>query len=98
MGAFRTARDIYLAIKDDASAIIDLREERARLAKEIATTDGGSMEITSATVNGQSYAGRRSMTKSLRLRLLTTVIAMIEAEGNISQRTTPIFPGDHGNP
>lgn len=87
MDIFGTAQSVYRALKDDATAVAALRTERARLALEIATSAKGGTEITSATVNGQSFAGQVSMTKGDRLKLLGTVIAMVDAGGVISRRT-----------
>ena len=94
MGLWHTARDIYLAIKDDDGVIATIRAERSTLAQTIATSDSGGLDFTSATVNGQSYSGSRSITQRQRLSILTNVLAMVDAGGNISSRTTPVFPGN----
>jgi len=96
MGHWHTARDIYLAVKDDSDSVAQIRKEQKRLAGEIATEDNGGLDLTSATVNGQSYAGARSITKVQRLRILSNVLRMVDANAVPSSRTTPLS-ANHGH-
>lgn len=81
-----TARAIYEAIKADSTAVAAVRAEAGTLALEIATGDNAGIEITGATVNGQSYQGQVSMTKQERLKLLRLVIRMLDEGAAISSR------------
>jgi len=91
MDVFGTARNVYKAIKDDAEAVASVRAEYAALALEVATSSKGGLDITSATVNGQSFAGTVSITKSDRLQLLNLVLAQVDAGGCISRRSRVHF-------
>ena len=91
MDIYSTAKSVYKALKDDVTAIAALRSELASLALEVATSSKGGTEITSATVNGQSFAGTVSMTKSDRLQLLNLVISFVDAGGCISRRSRVFF-------
>ena len=73
--------------------IEELQTELAALRIE-GRAGGG---LVSATVNGQSYAGTRSMTKNQRFSMLADVCAMFDANAALSSRTTPVFPGPNSN-
>ncbi len=97
MGSFSTARKIFIATQCDAAAVAKIRAENAALALELATVESAGTDITSATVNGQSYAGTTSLTKLARFSMLSDVCAMYDANAAISSRTTPVFPGPNTN-
>jgi len=88
---FQTAQAIYLALKDDQEAQARIRNELACLAESIAIDPDKSFELTSSTVNGQSFAGSRTMTNVDRLTLLRLVVAMFDNGSVASTRTRPIF-------
>lgn len=80
MGLFATAREIYLVAKDDATLEANVRSEHSSLASLLVTDGETAFELTSSTVNGQSFSGTRSMTKLQRLRMLGAVVKMLDSE------------------
>jgi len=86
MGIASTTLSIAKAIRYDAGAIANLRAEYSRLAQEIAVDGGG--EITSATVNGQSFSKQPTMTKTERLSLLDQVLWRIDNNNFYQSRRT----------
>lgn len=78
MAIFDTARDIYLVAKDDAAFAAVVRSEHASLAQSLVNDSETAFELTSATVNGQTFSGTRSMTKAQRLRMLGQVVRMLD--------------------
>jgi hypothetical protein len=87
-----TARAIYIATKDDAAAVAAIRTEHSELALSIATGDGAS-DVTSATVNGQSFSAQVTMTKTDRVRLLGLIVKMYDEGAAISSRSRARFGG-----
>lgn len=79
MSIQRTAATLYRALKDDAAAVAALRAERATLAQALALNPEYGREITSATVNGQSYGAEVTMTNQRRLDLLDRFIMAVDA-------------------
>lgn len=55
-----------------------IRAERARLALEIATNPQSGLQVTSSTVNGQSFTANASgmMTNAQRLSMLSLICKM----------------------
>jgi len=86
MGSASTSLSIAKAIRYDSAAIANLRAEYSRLAQEIAVDGGG--EITSATVNGQSFSKQPTMTKTERLSLLDQVLWRIDNNNFYTSRRT----------
>ena len=91
MSIQRTAVAIYQALKDNTTAIAAMRSELATLAQNIATNAEYGREITSATVNGQSYGAQVSMTNADRLDLLSRVLKYIDAGVPPSSRSYAQF-------
>jgi len=91
MNLLSTARAAYEAIKDDEKIIADLRAERKSLAKSILTDPTYSTQITSASVNGQSFSKTHTTTNGQRLQMLGLVIRMVDLGYAISSKSTPIF-------
>ena len=91
MGAFAEARDAYLAIKDDPAVIAQIRTEHKSLTVQSLTSDDFGFDLTSATVNGQTYGGARNITKRQRLKMISLLLSMVDANAAVSSRTTPIF-------
>lgn len=69
-----TARRIYRATCNSPSAIAQIRAEYATLALSIATDPDAAFELTSSTVNGQTFSGKRTTTNEERLALLSEVV------------------------
>lgn len=88
MSIFSTARQIYLVAKDDPTLAAKVRAERSSLALSFVDDPGALFELTSSTVNGQSFSGELNMTKKDKLAMLGQVVAMLDAEssGNIDSR------------
>ena len=87
----RLARTIYLTVKDDALAVAAIRAEAASLALSLATSPDAAFELTSSTVNGQTFSGRRTMSNTERLALLRYVINQIDAGRPLNTDTRAIF-------
>jgi hypothetical protein len=82
---------IYSAIYGDAVAQAKIRSEFSTLAVLIATDPNASARITSATVNGQTFASQSAMTNGHRLQLLRWVVACIDRGSPISTTQIPTF-------
>ena len=91
MNILRTARAIYEAVKDDEMIVADIRCEYKRLAGKIATDVDYSAQITSASVNGQSFSKENTITHSQRLLMLGEVVRMFNNGFATSHKTRPIF-------
>ncbi len=91
MSVATTANTVYLAIRDNPEAIAAVRSEFATLALSIAVDPNASNQITSATVNGQSFTARTQMTQSERLNLLRRVIWSLDNGGIISNTQITTF-------
>ena len=91
MNTFRTAQRVYSALKDDDQAYSDFVQERRELARNIALDGAYGFQITSATVNGQSFSGSNTITFNQRLALLDIIVKMFEQGRSIAGRQTPIF-------
>jgi hypothetical protein len=68
------ARTIAKATRSNPAAMNAIRDEFAALGLEIATNADAGREITSATVNGQSFSASTTMSKLDRVQLLDRVI------------------------
>lgn len=84
MAIFDVARQIYLVAKDDATLSAQVRTEYESLASSFVNDGETAFELTSATVNGQSFSGNRTMTKGQRLRMLGLVIKMLSEDAAFS--------------
>jgi hypothetical protein len=85
------ANQIYLAIKDDATAVAAVRAEYASLSLAILTDPSASQTITSGTVNGQTFTATGGMTQAQRRALLRWVVFCLDNETTISQVAKPYF-------
>lgn len=91
MSPTQLANILYSTLKDDATAVASIRAELAALALNIATDASYGTQITSATVNGQSYSGQSVMTNLERLSLLRAFIRAVDAGAPPSTRTFAAF-------
>ena len=93
MSIFVGARQIYMALRDDPSSIDAIRAERVTLALAIATDPNYGREITSATVNGQSFTASTAgaMTNLQRLSLLSTICRMDDIGATVSSTTRAVL-------
>lgn len=80
-----TGNTIYALIKDDAAACASIRKEAGTLALALATDPNAAATITSATINGQSFASKDSMSQIDRLTLLRWVIHCMDIGSTISR-------------
>tara|TARA_R110002012_G_scaffold273344_1_gene459156 strand:- start:285 stop:551 length:267 start_codon:yes stop_codon:yes gene_type:complete len=85
----RTARNIYLALRDNAGAIAQLRNWRTELALACVDPDQ-ALETTSFTLNGQSGAGQLRGTKADLLTIITQVLWQVDNGAALSTRTTGV--------
>lgn len=88
---FKIAQRIYFALKDNTTAENQIRAEYESLALDAATNSNFNFELTSSTVNGQSFSGNNTMTKGDRLEMLGSVVAMFDNGGLASKRVKPYF-------
>ncbi len=86
----RTARNIYLALKDNAGAIAQLRNWRTDLALACVDPDQ-ALETTSFTLNGQSGAGQLRGTKADLLAIISQVLWQVDNEAALSTRVTQVM-------
>ncbi len=82
---------LYDALADDQVEVAALRNEFKSLARSIATDPAYGVAISSATVNGQSYAGAPVMSNLERLGMLRTFLAGVDACARPSTRTSARF-------
>jgi len=71
-----------------------IRTERAALASSIATNSQTAFELTSSTVNGQTFSGTRTMTNMERFRMLGQVVAMLDANKRVGSDGRAYFLND----
>lgn len=88
---FSMAQTIYSTLAMDATAEAEIRAEAKALARSVATDSNTAFELTSSTVNGQTFSGTRTMTNMDRLQLLGLVVRMYDAGGVLSKNTTPLY-------
>ena len=91
MGAFADARDDANEIRDNPALVAKLRAELCTLIEEKHTSDTFGFDLTSATINGQTYGGEVTITKNQRLKDLRLLFKHLDANASISSRTTPYF-------
>jgi hypothetical protein len=70
MSISETALSVAKAMRYNQAMQAQIRAEYGRLAQEIATGSDGASEITSATVNGQSFGKTVTMTKGDKLKMI----------------------------
>jgi len=90
MSAYRTARNIYRAIRNDTVAISKTRAKYAALALSI--TDGnGTMQITDSQVNGQGFTAKHGSTVQENFDVLRLVVQFLDCGGAPPPRTQGRF-------
>ena len=85
------AQTIYATLATNKAAEAEIRAEAISLARSIATDANKSFELTSSTVNGQTFSGTRTMSNMQRLQLLGLIVNMYDAGGVLSKNTTPLY-------
>lgn len=91
MALFDLAREIYLVAKNDATLAAAVQTEYDALAAAFVNDSETAFELTSATVNGQSFSGSRTMTKAQRLRMLGQVVKMLAASASVTSEGQAAF-------
>ena len=86
------SRAVYHAVKDSPAAAATIREEFADLALSIATDPNSTAQVTSSTVNGQTFSTSQTMTNGQRLMLLRYVVAQLDRGRAISSTAVSVFP------
>jgi hypothetical protein len=86
-----TARKIYRATKDSPAAVAQIRAEFSALALSLATNPDAAFELTSSTVNGQTFSGKRTMTNQERLDLLSQVVWSYDNCQQLPRTTRTLF-------
>ena len=85
------AQTIYATLATNKAAEAEIRAEAISLARSIATDANKSFELTSSTVNGQTFSGTRTMSNLDRLQLLGLIVNMYNAGGVLSKNVTPLY-------
>ena len=85
------AQTIYATLATNKAAEAEIRAEAISLARSIAVDSNKSFELTSSTVNGQTFSGTRTMSNMQRLQLLGLIVNMYDAGGVLSKNTTPLY-------
>lgn len=86
-----TARSIYRATRNDAVAVAAIRAEYALLAVSLATDPDSAFELTSSTVNGQTFSGKRTTTNEERLALLSEIVWSYDNGQALPRSTQMLF-------
>jgi hypothetical protein len=86
-----TARLIYRATRNDALAVASIRSEYTALALSLATDPDSAFELTSSTVNGQTFSGKRTTTNGERLAMLSEIIWSYDNGQALPRSTRIIF-------
>lgn len=84
------ANSYYQQFKCDAAAQAVIRAEYATLSLALLTDPDSGFELTSSTVNGQTFSGKRTMTNAERRDLLREVVRCFDNE-QASRRTTKLL-------
>ena len=79
MSVTQLAAILYRSLRSNAVSVAALRTELDALSLAIATNPAYGREITSATIDGQSYGAQVTMTNAQRLALLDKVLTHIDA-------------------
>ena len=79
----------YCIIQSDPAAQAVVREELKTLAASMIT--GEATDITSATVNGQSFAGTKANSEEERFNLLREIVRRLDNGRVYSNRTRVRF-------
>ena len=91
MSVARDARSAYLALCGSLAHLATLRTEAETLALSLLTSPDAAFELTSSTVNGQTFSGRRTMTNGERLQMIRLVIRQFELGRALSLTGKAIF-------
>lgn len=91
MTVSETARKIYRLTKDSPAAVASIRTEAASLALSIATNPDTAFELTSGTVNNQTFSGKRTMTNQDRLDMLSQVLWSYDNCQQLPRTTRSLF-------
>jgi hypothetical protein len=91
MNLVELAKTIAKATRNNAAAMQAIRSEYATIGLEIATNADAGREITSATVNGQSFSASTTMSKIDRAKMLERVIWFYDNGIPSLRRTRAIF-------
>ena len=78
MSIAREARSAYVTLCGSPAHLATLRAEAETLALSLLTNPDAAFELTSSTVNGQTFSGRRTMSNGDRLTMLRLVIKQFE--------------------
>lgn len=92
MNIASTSRSIFNAVKDVPSASAKIRDEYRELALSIATDINASSQVTSSTVNGQTFSTSSSMTNGQRLDLLRLIVYYLDKSQAMSSTSISYFP------
>ena len=87
MSPAQQAQKAYRIFKDNAAKVAEFTAERDSLMSSMMLDPGFGVQITSGTINGQSFAGAATMTNLERLGMLRTFITYVDAGVPPSSRT-----------
>lgn len=82
---------IYVALREDPASLDLIQAEYASLALKITTDPNASAQVTSSTVNGQSFSTSHTMTNGQRIQLLEWVCECRKRGSTISTTAISYF-------
>lgn len=85
------ARRLYYICKADPMEEARVRAEYKKLAVEMELDAGKNLQITNATMNGQTFSGTVIRNNNDRLDVLELTVQMLDNKGPISSRVKPTF-------
>jgi hypothetical protein len=88
---YALARSRYRRIAGDFEAIAQVRADLEALELDMQSGGGGSMQITSSTVNGQSFTASHGFSPSQRHDFLRLLVAMIDQGGPVPSTVRASF-------
>jgi hypothetical protein len=88
---YALARSRYRRIVGDDAAVAQARADLEALERDMQSGGGTSMQITSSTVNGQSFTATHGLTVSQRYDFLRLLVAMIDQGGGSPSKVQPYF-------
>jgi len=91
MNLARLALSAAKGTRTNAVAMQSVRDEYTALSLELLTSPDAGKELTSATVNGQTFSQSTTITKASRLLLLERVVWHYDNGFNSTTRTRVFF-------
>jgi len=88
---FFLAKNIYECIEDDEGAQELWLNKALEYATDSAKDDDFYSQLTSSTLNGQSFSQLNSMSQEDKMAICFLVVKMIKKRSKFNKKTNPIF-------